>query len=135
MNAGETSDDKETSESEEEVDVSSQRRIWALENLQRLILNNTSFDPFLLVDLFLTISCVKLNKEPESQSLPSSLSFLHTDFVNDLAYVTPAYSETVQDKARQLFFSIVNTLAVKVDGSIFSYNSLLYRRKEYYGYD
>lgn len=135
MNAGETSDDKETSESEEEVDVSSQRRIWALENLQRLILNNNSFDPFLLVDLFLTICCVKMNKEPEGQSLPSSLSFLHTDFVNDLVYVTPAYSETVQDKARELFFSIVNTLAVKVDGSIFSYNSLLYRRKEFYWYD
>ena len=123
LHAVETSDDKETSESDEEVDVATQRRIWALENLQRLIINNTSFDPILLVDLFLTICCVHMDATEENKQLPSSLSFLHTDFVQDLAYVTPAYSESVQDKARELVFAIVNSLAVKVDGStIFVYH-------------
>lgn len=107
-------EETEKSDSEEE-DIPTHRRIWALENISRLIMNNPAFDPFILVDFLFSISCIET--EVKEASLPKDLSFLHTDFTKDLSYCSPALNDVVREKAKSVLFSTINSLAVKMDDS------------------
>ena len=79
-------------------------------------MNNNTFDPLLLIDFLFAICCLQSDSD-SAKEIPSSLSFLHTDFVKDLQYCSPAISDTVRDKARDVLFSAINLLAVRTDDS------------------
>lgn len=92
--------------------------MWALENISRLIMNNDTFDPFILIDFLYAICCIQVEFNEDGKEVPSTLSFLHTDFIQDLKYCSPSLSDTVRDKARDVLFSTINALAVKMNDSI-----------------
>ena len=112
---------EEEEEGEGKENIPTQRRLWALENIAHLIMNNSSFDPLLLIDFLYPICCLSFPEEEEEsqrKDLPSSLSFIKSQFVQEMEFAYPAIDEAVREKAHSILTSTINSLAVLRNGKL-----------------
>ena len=117
----EEEEEESTEESDQERDVATSRRRWALDNLYSVVSTNASMDPLVLERFLLTLCCTEIDEEKEEQSKTdvSQCDFLHADFLSDLkSFCQPALSEAIRSHAQSLLFAVLRSLAQKTeDGS------------------
>ena len=117
----EEEEEESTEESDQERDVATSRRRWALDNLYSVVSTNASMDPLVLERFLLTLCCTEIDEEEEEQSKTdvNQCDFLHADFLSDLkSFCQPAPSEAIRSHAQSLLFSVLRSLAQKTeDGS------------------
>ena len=117
----EDEEEESTEESDQERDVATSRRRWALDNLYSVVSTNASMDPLVLERFLLTLCCTEIDEEKEEQSKTdvSQCDFLHADFLSDLkSFCQPALSEAIRSHAQSLLFAVLRSLAQKTeDGS------------------
>lgn len=117
----EDEEEESTEESDQERDVATSRRRWALDNLYSVVSTNASMDPLVLERFLLTLCCTEIDEEEEEQSKTdvSQCDFLHADFLSDLkSFCQPALSEAIRSHAQSLLFAVLRSLAQKTeDGS------------------
>ena len=117
----EEEEEESTEESDQERDVATSRRRWALDNLYSVVSTNASMDPLVLERFLLTLCCTEIDEEEEEQSKTdvNQCDFLHADFLSDLkSFCQPALSEAIRSHAQSLLFAVLRSLAQKTeDGS------------------
>ena len=119
----EEEEEESTEESDQERDVATSRRRWALDNLYSVVSTNASMDPLVLERFLLTLCCTEIDEEKEeeeqSKTDVSQCDFLHADFLSDLkSFCQPALSEAIRSHAQSLLFAVLRSLAQKTeDGS------------------
>lgn len=119
----EDEEEESTEESDQERDVATSRRRWALDNLYSVVSTNASMDPLVLERFLLTLCCTEIEeeeeKEEQSKTDVSQCDFLHADFLSDLkSFCQPALSEAIRSHAQSLLFAVLRSLAQKTeDGS------------------
>ena len=119
----EDEEEESTEESDQERDVATSRRRWALDNLYSVVSTNASMDPLVLERFLLTLCCTEIDEEKEeeeqSKTDVSQCDFLHADFLSDLkSFCQPALSEAIRSHAQSLLFAVLRSLAQKTeDGS------------------
>ena len=128
---------EESEESEDGRDRTKAHRIWALENLYKLVMTTKSLDTFPLIRLLFVVGCFETQNDPKPGTvsnekkkitrsqftpfislslldIPESLSFMEADYLGDLAnYCYPVISSEVRDKAIELLFASTRALSVK----------------------
>lgn len=119
----EDEEEESTEESDQERDVATSRRRWALDNLYSVVSTNASMDPLVLERFLLTLCCTEIDEEEkeeeQSKTDVSQCDFLHADFLSDLkSFCQPALSEAIRSHAQSLLFAVLRSLAQKTeDGS------------------
>ena len=120
----EDEEEESTDESDQERDVATSRRRWALDNLYSVVSTNASMDPLVLERFLLTLCCTEIDEEKEKEEKQSKADvnqcdFLHADFLSDLkSFCQPALSEAIRSHAQSLLFAVLRSLAQKTeDGS------------------
>ena len=118
----EDEEEESTDESDQERDVATSRRRWALDNLYSVVSTNASMDPLVLERFLLTLCCTEIDEEEEEKQSKTDVSqcdFLHADFLSDLkSFCQPALSEAIRSHAQSLLFAVLRSLAQKTeDGS------------------
>ena len=118
----EDEEEESTEESDQERDVATSRRRWALDNLYSVVSTNASMDPLVLERFLLTLCCTEIDEEEEEEQSKTDVNqcdFLHADFLSDLkSFCQPALSEAIRSHAQSLLFAVLRSLAQKTeDGS------------------
>lgn len=118
----EDEEEESTEESDQERDVATSRRRWALDNLYSVVSTNASMDPLVLERFLLTLCCTEIDEEEEEKQSKTDVNqcdFLHADFLSDLkSFCQPALSEAIRSHAQSLLFAVLRSLAQKTeDGS------------------
>ena len=131
----EDEEEESTEESDQERDVATSRRRWALDNLYSVVSTNASMDPLVLERFLLTLCCTEIDEEEEEEQSKTDVNqcdFLHADFLSDLkSFCQPALSEAIRSHAQSLLFAVLRSLAQKTeDGS----QAGVSREKELYVY-
>ena len=97
----EDEEEESTEESDQERDVATSRRRWALDNLYSVVSTNASMDPLVLERFLLTLCCTEIDEESDLKS-----------------FCQPALSEAIRSHAQSLLFAVLRSLAQKTeDGS------------------